>query len=112
MSKKNEMSAEEYLEYRRKICRESQRRRRIVAKANGICIICCKRPAREGRKTCAECSGHYCDVKYRNRREYEQAGMCLRCGKRPPIMYRKWCQECADYIAEYNRRQKNDRALQ
>ncbi len=102
----NKMNADEYREYRRKICRESQRKRRIKAREDGICIICCKRPVRDGRSTCTECSGHYGDVAYKKRQEYLERGMCLRCGKEPPMMYSKWCKSCAEIIAERRKAQK------
>ena len=50
-----EMSEEEYLEHRRKIIRESQRRRREKARKEGICTVCVKRPARKGKITCEIC---------------------------------------------------------
>ena len=40
---------------RRKIVRESQRRRRERAKEKGMCIICCIRLPEDGYKTCREC---------------------------------------------------------
>ena len=45
-----------YDEYRREIVNKSQRKRREMARKNGMCSICCSRPAREGKKTCGECS--------------------------------------------------------
>jgi hypothetical protein len=35
--------------------REKKKRRRAWARANGICIICCKIPVPEGYTTCQEC---------------------------------------------------------
>lgn len=45
----------EYIEYRRKMARESQRKRRIRAKEQGLCSICVKNPATEGYATCEQC---------------------------------------------------------
>lgn len=53
------MIDEEYREKRRKICRESQKRRRDAARKQCICIICCQRPMRPGRKTCTVCAEYY-----------------------------------------------------
>lgn len=47
---------EDWHKYRAEICKKSQRKRRAAAQKMGLCIICCKRPARDGMKTCAECS--------------------------------------------------------
>lgn len=49
------MTDEEYKEYRRRIVRESQRRRRMQAAKDGKCVICATRPARQGKKTCEQC---------------------------------------------------------
>lgn len=46
---------EDYGEYRRKIVRESQRKRRAKARTQGLCLICAKNPAAEGYTACAEC---------------------------------------------------------
>lgn len=46
----------EHIERRRKSFRECQKRRREWASAAGFCTICVKNPARDGMKTCAECS--------------------------------------------------------
>lgn len=40
---------------RRKIVRESQKRRRDKAKANGLCVLCCREKAIEGRTLCERC---------------------------------------------------------
>ena len=52
---KHDWNVEDYDEYRRKLCRESQRKRRAKAKENGMCGICCKNPALEGYSTCQKC---------------------------------------------------------
>ena len=46
---------EEYQEYRRKVVRASQKKRRALAKERGLCSICCLRVPDRGRVTCAEC---------------------------------------------------------
>lgn len=106
MGKISEMSDEEYTAYRSEICRKSQRKRREKARMEGMCIICCKRPARVGRSTCAECSGHYGDIAYKKRQEYMERGMCLRCGQEPPMIYHKYCKACEEIIAARRNKKK------
>ena len=52
---KRDKTSEEYKEYRREIVRNSQRKRRALAKKNGICPICGWRKAEEGFINCTEC---------------------------------------------------------
>ena len=40
---------------RRKSARECQQKRREKARQTGLCSICCKNPARPGKKTCDIC---------------------------------------------------------
>lgn len=49
------MTQEEYKEKRRKIVRESQRRRRERAREQGLCPICMKNLPEIGYGTCREC---------------------------------------------------------
>lgn len=53
---RHDWNKEDYKEYRRRICRESQRRRRTMAVAYGLCSICASYPAREGMLTCENCN--------------------------------------------------------
>lgn len=53
--KAHDRKAEDYKEYRKKIVRECQKRRRERAKAQGKCIICCKEQADQGTTTCRNC---------------------------------------------------------
>ena len=46
---------EERKAHRREIVRESQKKRRMLAKENGLCGVCCKRPVKKGYKTCEMC---------------------------------------------------------
>lgn len=46
---------EEYRQYRNAIVRKSQMRRRAEARANGLCIQCCKGVPTPGRKSCPKC---------------------------------------------------------
>lgn len=46
---------EEYQEHRRAIVRQSQKKRRALAKEKGLCSICCLRVPERGHVTCAEC---------------------------------------------------------
>lgn len=48
-------SPEEYIDYRRKVVRESQRRRRLLAKEQGLCSICCLNIPDAGHVTCLDC---------------------------------------------------------
>ncbi len=57
----------EYKERRRKSTRECQRRRREKAKQNGVCSICCKNPARPGKKTCDICLARAMNAKKKPR---------------------------------------------
>lgn len=51
----HDWTKEDYAEYRRKLCRESQRKRRAAAREKGYCVICANRPALEGYATCQQC---------------------------------------------------------
>ena len=62
---KHDWTVEEYAEYRRAVIRQSQRKRRALAKAVGLCSICCSRVHAPGRVTCDECNNR---VKAYNRR--------------------------------------------
>lgn len=53
--KKHDWKKENYEEYRKKITRECQKRRREKAKAQGKCIICCREQADQGKTTCKSC---------------------------------------------------------
>lgn len=44
-----------YDEWRRDICRRSQKKRREAAVKNGLCIVCCKVKVEKGYKSCPEC---------------------------------------------------------
>ena len=57
---------EEYQEYRRKVVRASQKKRRALAKEKGLCSICCLRVPDPGRVTCKECRARI--IKANNRR--------------------------------------------
>ena len=58
---------EEYLEYRRRLSRESQRKRREKASEAGMCVICCRNKT-NGKRTCEACRKRI--IEY-NRRRYE-----------------------------------------
>ena len=49
------MTPEEHKEYRRKIVRESQRKRRMLTREQGLCTICCNDLPEPGYKTCKRC---------------------------------------------------------
>ena len=46
---------ESYIDYRRAVVRESQKRRRAKAAEDGLCEICCIRKPEKGYHTCREC---------------------------------------------------------
>lgn len=48
------MTGEEYKEYRRRVVRESQRKRRMLARERGLCSICCNDLPEPGYKTCKQ----------------------------------------------------------
>ena len=54
-NKRHDWSKEDYIEYRRKINREAQRKRRALAKKNGMCSICGNYAPEKGKKTCQYC---------------------------------------------------------
>lgn len=55
-STKHDWTVEDYAEYRRAMVRESQRKRRALARAAGKCTMCAIRPHAPGRLTCDECN--------------------------------------------------------
>lgn len=54
---------EGYQNYRRRLVRESQKKRRLIAEKEGRCISCCINDADPGRKTCAACRKRIADAK-------------------------------------------------
>ena len=65
---KHDWTIEDRAEYRRAIVRESQRKRRALAKAVGLCTICGSRVHAFGRVTCEQC-GNYAKEYQRRRRQ-------------------------------------------
>lgn len=55
-STKHDWTVEDYAEYRRAMVRESQRKRRALARAVGLCTMCAIRPHAPGRLTCDKCN--------------------------------------------------------
>ena len=53
MAKRSEY--ESYIDYRRAVVRESQKRRRAKAAEDGMCAICCIRKPEGGHRTCRDC---------------------------------------------------------
>lgn len=53
MAKRSEY--ENYMDYRRAVVRESQKRRRAKAAEDGMCVICCIRKPERGHRTCRDC---------------------------------------------------------
>lgn len=53
--------------------RARRRERYAKLKAEGICVVCCKRPARPGKAKCAECAiRHSMQDAARRKREQEE----------------------------------------
>ena len=69
---RHDWTKEDFVAYRRTMCRISQRNRRKAAKQHGICTMCCKNMARPGRKTCQECSDRSNEWNRRVRKEQEK----------------------------------------
>ncbi len=69
MGKIKDMTDDEYKEHRRKVVRESQRKRRAQAAKDGKCVICATRPARKGKRTCAQCCSQITSCYQKRRRE-------------------------------------------
>ena len=55
--------------YRRSMSRISQRKRRAEAREKGLCVMCCRIPARMDRKTCADCCRRSGEWQKRKRNE-------------------------------------------
>ena len=53
MAKRSEY--ENYIDYRRAVVRESQKRRRMKAAEDGLCTICCLNIPDDGHRTCKAC---------------------------------------------------------
>jgi hypothetical protein len=62
---KHDWTVEDHAEYCRAVIRQSQKKRRALAKAVGLCSICCSRVRAPGRLTCDICNDF---VKAYNRR--------------------------------------------
>jgi hypothetical protein len=88
------MTREEKKEYNKR----HKRKIRSEARANGICITCCKNPMVSGRVHCKEC------IDYRNTRKLEamSKGLCTVCWKRPAVNGLLRCQICVDNKKYYN----------
>ena len=53
---KHDWTVEDHAEYRRAVVRQSQKKRRALAKAAGLCSICGSRVRASGRLTCDICN--------------------------------------------------------
>ena len=52
-------------EYRAEIVRTAQRKRRALAKENGLCPICCRNIPEAGHKTCKPCRVKITEANYK-----------------------------------------------
>lgn len=75
--------------------KEYHRDRRIRAKENGLCTMCCKRKVSNGRSTCKICSSK-ANIRQKVKRDgsrISDGGGCPRCGK-PIVPEYKVCKDC------------------
>ena len=93
---RHDWSVEDYDEYCKEKVRISQQRRREKARKNGICTICCLRPARANKITCAACSIRIADRAREKRMQYTANGLCPYCGKNAPEQGKVVCTECSE----------------
>lgn len=56
---------EEYRAQRREASKLCQRKRRMAAKEQGLCSICCKNPPEQGHMTCKPCRIQVSAANYR-----------------------------------------------
>ncbi len=69
--------------------RQREKRKRLVAQ--GICIICLKRPMSKGYRSCIECRTKDAQKRARNSKEYRRtSGTCAYCDE-PPIPGKRCC---------------------
>lgn len=52
---RHDWTKEDWSEYRKKINRESQRKRRMIAAKKGLCRMCGSKQPLPGKKTCKDC---------------------------------------------------------
>jgi len=74
---------------------EYQRKRRAEARDNGMCIMCCKRPAAKGKTSCAQCLArtNISQQRKRDGKRVTDSGGCPRCGK-PLVSGYRLCVKC------------------
>ena len=99
-------------EKRRECMRKSANKRYKRLREAGLCVICGKRPAKEGRTRCAECTARvharqsYAAMLERNRtmrRTRTAEGLCVTCGK-PARPGHTQCFSCAIKKSEFRQR--------
>lgn len=105
---KHDWKVEDYREYKRALSRNSQKKRRKIAKTNGMCSICCVKPARKGMATCMECSLRAINNAKIKRIEYISNGMCSSCGKNKPSDGYKRCEKCIERANKYAEKWKGE----
>ena len=103
---KHDWTVEDHDEYRNAIVRESQRRRRALARTKGMCSVCCIRPAMPGMVTCQQCSMSTGYANKKRSMRNKENGLCPVCGKNPPAKNRKRCYDCILKANEYSRKYK------
>ena len=96
--------------------RVHQRNRSAAARERGDCIVCCTRPAQDGKTLCAQCQDRTAqwDTSNRPRRreldrnrvaKFVAAGICPRCRTNDIKPGTQWCMPCqrAHYIRQRER---------
>lgn len=78
-------------------------------KEKGLCVICGKVPAREGRVACKQCAKKQEDYQRKTREFRRNLGFCSRCGKNKLFGKEKECPECVAMMYESNRKSRERR---
>ena len=91
--------------------REEEARRRARLIEAGLCSRCGAKPARDGRRMCADCAEYVREKdkeKYMTSKWFDnvKAGMCANCGIRPPRPGMRTCRKCAMASHESYERRK------
>lgn len=63
--KRHDWTVEDHAAYRAEIVRTAQRKRRQLAKENGLCSICCRNIPEAGHKTCKSCRVKITEANYK-----------------------------------------------
>lgn len=67
------------------------------AKADGLCLRCCRRPPAAPWKMCSQCRANNTKVLRNLRAEAIEFGMCSICRARPAAAGRRCCEYCSSW---------------